>query len=237
MDSLNNSIARPKPRVRTPKACNHCRQRKIKCNGNKVCHNCLKNNVTCQYTNNGIGKPKRKTRAKKLPKMPAEIASSTDSDAMASIESRLGYLEKNVKTLFSKLDEFLVATNMKINNVKANGFSSSNSDAAFEGAELQRYDTNSSVSSTGYGETIDSIIYNSQAEPTSQPMSMTSSSFSSPVSNASSLYLPPMDLLQSGKMNDFSDLLNIPKIVNKELNFLQEDFVLAETWRPDSSVL
>lgn len=37
------------PRIRTLKACNQCRQRKVKCDGSSQCSNCIKYSVCCVY--------------------------------------------------------------------------------------------------------------------------------------------------------------------------------------------
>ncbi|KAF5530045.1 Nudix hydrolase [Fusarium mexicanum] len=53
----------PEPRLRVAKACETCRRRKRKCDGNYPCSSCFKNNIECIYV---LERPKRKQRDSEL---------------------------------------------------------------------------------------------------------------------------------------------------------------------------
>ncbi|GMM35238.1 hypothetical protein DASC09_025630 [Saccharomycopsis crataegensis] len=110
-----------KPRIRTPKACNHCRQRKVKCDGNLLqCSNCIRYQIPCQYSPDTPGtreiKKPRKKRAYKSKHScdnrmaPKKLEANQPS---LDIEARLLKLEQNVAKLYKKLDEFIESSTKK----------------------------------------------------------------------------------------------------------------------------
>ncbi|CCH41199.1 Maltose fermentation regulatory protein MAL13 [Wickerhamomyces ciferrii] len=53
-------------RRRISKACNYCRQRKIKCNGSSPCLNCKNHHIECAYSKTSNIRKKKKTTTKKV---------------------------------------------------------------------------------------------------------------------------------------------------------------------------
>ncbi|GLA75499.1 hypothetical protein AtubIFM55763_006778 [Aspergillus tubingensis] len=62
----------PPPRERVPRACEHCRARKIKCNGQQPCNACARHPERCLYRTGSIRQRKNR-RTKEAPRPPATL--------------------------------------------------------------------------------------------------------------------------------------------------------------------
>jgi len=87
----NNGITKQKP-PRTAKACDFCKQKKLKCDGQNPCIRCQKNMMNCVYTH--VERPKRITRKR-----------SSKKAAINNLDTRIGKLEELLSTLVSKIDD------------------------------------------------------------------------------------------------------------------------------------
>lgn len=95
----NNGLARR----RISKACNYCRQRKIKCNGEMPCSNCDNHSIECVYT-------KTMTKKKRVP-----VKKLTIQD----VEKKVTIMESKLDTLNEVLSSILTVLNEKrLTNIK-----------------------------------------------------------------------------------------------------------------------
>ncbi|KAE8348399.1 fungal-specific transcription factor domain-containing protein [Aspergillus coremiiformis] len=62
----------PFPRERVPRACEHCRSRKIKCNGEQPCSACARNPQRCAYRTGSI-RTRKNRHTKEQPRAPATL--------------------------------------------------------------------------------------------------------------------------------------------------------------------
>ncbi|KAA8648909.1 hypothetical protein EYZ11_006302 [Aspergillus tanneri] len=62
-----------KSQDRVPRACEHCRARKIKCNGEQPCNACLKDPSRCTYRTGSVRKRKRRQTKDQLARAPATL--------------------------------------------------------------------------------------------------------------------------------------------------------------------
>lgn len=90
-DNMNNSDTYPIVRRRISKACNYCRQRKIKCNGNSPCLNCKNHQIECTYS--------KTIRKKKKP--------TTKKLTLQDLEKRMNKMDSKFELLNDKLTSIL----------------------------------------------------------------------------------------------------------------------------------
>ncbi|ODQ80432.1 hypothetical protein BABINDRAFT_161371 [Babjeviella inositovora NRRL Y-12698] len=93
----------PKKRLRISQACDYCRKKKIKCDGNNLCQNCANFKITCLYTH--VEKKRQANSATKK---------SSSSKSVTELGNRLSKMESLMELLVSKLDG-----TVKIPNVSA----------------------------------------------------------------------------------------------------------------------
>ncbi|KAE8150946.1 fungal-specific transcription factor domain-containing protein [Aspergillus avenaceus] len=74
----------PSPRERVPRACEHCRSRKIKCNGEQPCNACSRNPPRCVYRTGNIRNRKKHHIKDQQPRTPATILPAPESQALHS---------------------------------------------------------------------------------------------------------------------------------------------------------
>eukprot|EP01103_Thecamoeba_quadrilineata_P000063 TRINITY_DN10046_c0_g1_i1.p1 TRINITY_DN10046_c0_g1~~TRINITY_DN10046_c0_g1_i1.p1 ORF type:complete len:839 (+),score=166.03 TRINITY_DN10046_c0_g1_i1:44-2560(+) len=79
----------PKSHRRVANACNFCKKLHLKCDGEKICANCVKRQLQCIYDLNKKRGPKEKSRAEVKPSSPQ----SPSSDVPSSIPSDEGHSE------------------------------------------------------------------------------------------------------------------------------------------------
>ena len=92
-------------RRRISKACNYCRQRKIKCDGSSPCTNCHSHQIDCVYTKT-ITKKKRAQPAKKL--------------TLHDLEKRVNKMQSQMDTMNSTLSAILkVLNDRKLSDMNA----------------------------------------------------------------------------------------------------------------------
>ena len=72
----NTSPERKKQRIRVQRACNICKRRKVKCDGNKPCLNCIKKEIDCEYNNSS-------NTTKKEPNDPPADIDAAESSTMS----------------------------------------------------------------------------------------------------------------------------------------------------------
>ncbi|KAI2825341.1 transcriptional regulator family: Fungal Specific TF [Aspergillus niger] len=70
----------PPPRERVPRACEHCRARKIKCNGQQPCNACARHPERCLYRTGSIRQRKNR-RTKEAPRPPATLLPLPTTDS------------------------------------------------------------------------------------------------------------------------------------------------------------
>ncbi|ODV81633.1 uncharacterized protein CANTADRAFT_28738, partial [Suhomyces tanzawaensis NRRL Y-17324] len=86
---------------RTKTACDYCRKRKSKCNGEAPCSNCVRFNRLCQYTS----VPKeRKRRVTKSATHDGRPSKPQPNGSISALSTRLSALESLLTNLTSKLD-------------------------------------------------------------------------------------------------------------------------------------
>lgn len=90
IDNMNGSDY-PIVRRRISKACNYCRQRKIKCNGNTPCLNCKNHQIECTYS--------KTIRKKKKP--------TTKKLTLQDLEKRMNKMDSKFELLNDKLTSIL----------------------------------------------------------------------------------------------------------------------------------
>ncbi|RCK65207.1 Thiamine repressible genes regulatory protein thi1 [Candida viswanathii] len=104
-------LAPPKKRARISKACQHCRKKKVKCDGGKPCNNCVQSNGgNCVYEED----------AEKKPKPPSKKKSSTPSKTKLSKTQTIKELDERllrIETMLSDLTTELQAMRAKPHNV------------------------------------------------------------------------------------------------------------------------
>ncbi|KAH3686051.1 hypothetical protein WICPIJ_002970 [Wickerhamomyces pijperi] len=95
-------------RKRISKACNYCRQRKIKCDGNpQRCQNCSNHSLECTYSKSGRKK-------KKTVKAPKKIVKKM---SLGDLQKKVEQLDDNLLTLNTKVSQILKI--LTINNLKS----------------------------------------------------------------------------------------------------------------------
>lgn len=92
-----------KTRIRTAKACNNCRLRKVKCDGLSHCPNCARYGVECVYMEELPDKP-RKKRGRK-PSKNKIYGTNTSTDQVTELHSRIARLETTVQELLARMDQ------------------------------------------------------------------------------------------------------------------------------------
>lgn len=96
---------------RTSKACDYCRSKKIKCDGQARCGNCVKHNMACTY--NYVAKKRssmKRRRKRKISSEEDESESDTRYEAApksheSSLEARLGQMEYMMNMIVNKLND------------------------------------------------------------------------------------------------------------------------------------
>ncbi|KAB8223376.1 fungal-specific transcription factor domain-containing protein [Aspergillus novoparasiticus] len=71
----------PSPRERVPRACEHCRSRKIKCNGEQPCNACSRNPQRCVYRTGSI-RNRKSRQNREQPRTPATLLPAPQSPAV-----------------------------------------------------------------------------------------------------------------------------------------------------------
>lgn len=98
-DPEDDHEAQEKKRLRTKTACDYCRKRKSKCNGENPCSNCLTHSKDCTYT---VVPKVRKKRVSK------SLSNSKDKkhnpNSIQGLNSRLSTLEGLLSKLVKRLD-------------------------------------------------------------------------------------------------------------------------------------
>ncbi|KAK6458554.1 uncharacterized protein RJT20DRAFT_6893 [Scheffersomyces xylosifermentans] len=87
-----------KKRPRTKKACDYCRNKKIRCNGESPCGNCSTHNHECTY------RVAHNTRKQRVAKTQTSSSNIHENKSIQDLSSRLSSLENVISNLVSKLD-------------------------------------------------------------------------------------------------------------------------------------
>ncbi|SMN21773.1 similar to Saccharomyces cerevisiae YMR019W STB4 Protein that binds Sin3p in a two-hybrid assay [Maudiozyma saulgeensis] len=111
--SLGAASSSQRKRIRVGKACEDCKRRKVKCDGNSPCHNCVAHQVACAYDYSS-GKPrgKYKKKSKLNGNLPTKNSSSNLNDSNGV------YLEDQTAKLLLQLSSKLDSNNGQDNEDK-----------------------------------------------------------------------------------------------------------------------
>lgn len=96
IDDSNSESNFPNIRRRISKACNYCRQRKIKCNGNSPCLNFKNHHIDCIYSNTIRKKKKQTTKKLTLQDLEKRIN---------KMDSKFEFLNEKLTAILSILNE------------------------------------------------------------------------------------------------------------------------------------
>ena len=88
-------------RIRTKTACDYCRKRKSKCNGECPCSCCITHKRDCMYT---VVPRERKKRVSKVSIAPPSQTENVDTGSLKQLTSRLSALENVLSKISGKLD-------------------------------------------------------------------------------------------------------------------------------------
>lgn len=127
IESITNNNNAPidqtrRKRLKVLSACNECRRKKTKCNGEKPCTGCLKANVECKYSNNNVKKaPQQQTsRPVVAPITPRSVAppppppqpqpqpiSHSQTDSMVNMNKTLWNTVQSIEGRLSTIENIL----------------------------------------------------------------------------------------------------------------------------------
>lgn len=126
INTFHNQMQGSKKRPRIQMACDHCRKKKVKCNGSIPCQNCS-NVEDCIYS-------AHKERKRRTKNSPASDSERSKTKTIEVLSNRLNSLESLLSNLVSRLDGLKLssATDASQKDIKAVASHSSNSSSDSE---------------------------------------------------------------------------------------------------------